>query len=259
MNDTGVILLGRGGYGAPAAQMQTLVDQIQQEALYDFVQAAFVDQESPSLLELLESHRNDGLQRVLIVPVYFPVDRSLETWVSKVLRRWLHQHQPQPFDVFLTDNLGHSAELSQTLLSFLQRVEAEPGQSLSAAGVRANSPEWSFIPPARKHVLVCRAALQYGRCRASSRQALQCLNREKLGDDEVLVAQTGCLFPCNLGPTVVVYPEGVWYSGLDASAVEQIVEEHFLGGHIVEHYARYPSSEAQRRPSSGEQQWEDAL
>ena len=70
-----------------------------------------------------------------------------------------------------------------------------------------------------------------------------------MGDDAVLVAQTGCLYPCNLGPVMVVYPEGIWYGGLSEEGVERIIEEHFEGGQIVAHYARYPTQQTQQRPT----------
>ena len=44
----------------------------------------------------------------------------------------------------------------------------------------------------------------------------------------------GCLDNCALGPTVVVYPEGVWYGGVRAEDVPEIVESHLIGGRPVE-------------------------
>jgi (2Fe-2S) ferredoxin len=39
---------------------------------------------------------------------------------------------------------------------------------------------------------------------------------------------------------MVVYPEGIWYCGLTAEAIDRIVDEHFVGGRAVEEYAREP-------------------
>ncbi len=53
-------------------------------------------------------------------------------------------------------------------------------------------------------------------------------------DDELLetvkVNTTNCLGPCRAGPTVVVYPAGVWYGGLSVADVPELVQEHLRGG-----------------------------
>lgn len=46
--------------------------------------------------------------------------------------------------------------------------------------------------------------------------------------------KAGCLDHCEFGPTVVVYPEGVWYWVGDPSDVREIVEKHIVGGEVVE-------------------------
>ncbi len=48
------------------------------------------------------------------------------------------------------------------------------------------------------------------------------------------VAGATCLGPCTMGPTVVVYPEGVWYQGVKADDIPEIVEEHLTKGKPVE-------------------------
>ncbi len=51
--------------------------------------------------------------------------------------------------------------------------------------------------------------------------------------DEVKVIQTGCFGLCALGPIVIVYPEGAFYSAVQVEDVEEIVTEHLQNGNIV--------------------------
>jgi (2Fe-2S) ferredoxin len=54
------------------------------------------------------------------------------------------------------------------------------------------------------------------------------------GPGGVRVNKAGCLDRCAAGPVAVVYPEGVWYSFVDAADVDDIVESHLKKGEIVE-------------------------
>lgn len=51
--------------------------------------------------------------------------------------------------------------------------------------------------------------------------------------------QSGCLDACEFGPSVVVYPEGVWYGGVKAEDVPEIIESHLIGGVPVERLRIY--------------------
>ena len=54
------------------------------------------------------------------------------------------------------------------------------------------------------------------------------------GPGGVRVNKAGCLDRCAGGPVAVVYPEGVWYSYVDAADIDEIVESHLKNGHVVE-------------------------
>lgn len=54
------------------------------------------------------------------------------------------------------------------------------------------------------------------------------------GRDGVRINTAGCLDRCQEGPVLVVYPEGVWYTYIDPSDVDEIIEEHLVNGRIVE-------------------------
>lgn len=44
----------------------------------------------------------------------------------------------------------------------------------------------------------------------------------------------GCLDQCELGPTVVIYPQGIWYGKVQLSDVGRIIDETILGGRILD-------------------------
>ena len=52
--------------------------------------------------------------------------------------------------------------------------------------------------------------------------------------ETVKVNSANCLGPCRSGPTIVVYPENVWYAGVKARDVAEIVESHFVQGKPVQ-------------------------
>jgi (2Fe-2S) ferredoxin len=51
---------------------------------------------------------------------------------------------------------------------------------------------------------------------------------------EVRVNKAGCFSQCGHGPMVVVYPENVWYAGVQESDLPEILESHILNGMPVE-------------------------
>lgn len=54
------------------------------------------------------------------------------------------------------------------------------------------------------------------------------------GPGQVRVNKAGCLDRCAAGPVAVVYPEGVWYTYVDAADIDEIVESHLKNGAVVE-------------------------
>jgi NADP-reducing hydrogenase subunit HndC len=85
----------------------------------------------------------------------------------------------------------------------------------------------------RTHVLVCGGT---GCTSANSPALIDEFHKELDKRDlskEVQVIQTGCFGLCALGPIVIVYPEGSFYSMVKVEDVSEIVEEHILKGRIV--------------------------
>ena len=54
------------------------------------------------------------------------------------------------------------------------------------------------------------------------------------GQGQVRINKAGCLDRCSGGPILVVYPEGTWYSYVDTSDIDEIIESHLKQGRVVE-------------------------
>ena len=61
------------------------------------------------------------------------------------------------------------------------------------------------------------------------------------GPGGVRVNKAGCLDRCAGGPVAVVYPEGTWYTFVDESDIDEIVEHHLKGGEVVERLVLPPN------------------
>ncbi len=85
----------------------------------------------------------------------------------------------------------------------------------------------------RSHVLICGGT---GCTSSNSQKIIEAMEAEiaaKGLQDEVQVIRTGCFGLCALGPIMIVYPEGCFYSEVKVEDVPEIVEEHLLKGRMV--------------------------
>ena len=85
----------------------------------------------------------------------------------------------------------------------------------------------------RSHIMVCGGT---GCTSSGSKKIIEAFNREIAAaglNEEVKVIKTGCFGLCALGPIVVVYPEGIFYSMVEEKDVKEIVEEHLVKGRPV--------------------------
>ncbi|MDO4565543.1 MAG: NADH-quinone oxidoreductase subunit NuoF [Clostridia bacterium] len=106
----------------------------------------------------------------------------------------------------------------------------------------------------RTHILICAGT----GCSSSGSAAIGDALEEQLAlkglADEVKVVRTGCFGLCALGPVMIVYPEGTFYSRVTLEDVPEIVEEHMLKGRVVDRlvYKEHEGQELHEVPSLGE-------
>ena len=94
----------------------------------------------------------------------------------------------------------------------------------------------------QRHIFFCLNQRDKGEACCANHGAQQAFDRCKSlvkaaklnGPGGVRVNKAGCLDRCAAGPVAVVYPEGVWYSYVDASDIDEIVESHLKNGQVVE-------------------------
>jgi len=86
----------------------------------------------------------------------------------------------------------------------------------------------------RSHVLVCGGT---GCTSSNSEKIIETFEKEIVAnglEKEVKVVRTGCFGLCALGPIVIIYPEGAFYSMVTPEDVPELVSEHLLKGRLVE-------------------------
>jgi (2Fe-2S) ferredoxin len=54
------------------------------------------------------------------------------------------------------------------------------------------------------------------------------------GPGQVRINTAGCMDRCELGPVMAIYPEATWYTFVDRDDIDEIIEEHLIGGRVVE-------------------------
>ena len=87
-----------------------------------------------------------------------------------------------------------------------------------------------------KHILVCGGT---GCTSSGSPKIIEKLEKElaeKGLTDKVQIVKTGCFGLCELGPIMIVYPEGAFYSRVDIDEIPRIIDEHIIGGKPVKEF-----------------------
>ena len=96
----------------------------------------------------------------------------------------------------------------------------------------------------RSHVLICGGTGCTSSGSMAVRKALETELENQGLTEEVKIVTTGCFGLCALGPIMIIYPEGTFYSCITADDVPEIVSEHLLKGRIVDRLVHHEMKES---------------
>lgn len=237
-----VLLLARSATAAqPLREMERWASAMAELPGVGAAAFAFSEEGTPSLRDGLRALVEAGGEPIVIVPMVLPAEASFGNWLRRTVQRWqAADARPWP-EIRIAGFPGAQAQMRDVLTACLATdAPVEPGK---AAG------EGSIVPAQKRRVLVCMggpcnaagAAVIWGHLRNEQKR----LSLRTAGDG-TMSAKTSCLGPCSLAPVLQVWPEGTTYGGVDEAGVDRIVQEHLLGGRIVEALAYHPTGTKQR-------------
>ncbi|WMT91014.1 (2Fe-2S) ferredoxin domain-containing protein [Pelagibacterium sp. H642] len=191
---------------------------------------------STSLPDALDALVARSHRRILIQPIGLPFTESMRAWLPGAVGNWLERTGRDDLELAIGREVLETTDLLERIAaSALDNVDtAEPA---TTAKTSLGKPGWETPPAFAHHILVCTGPRCHYRDAASMVVALKSeISRQKAGH-KCLTTRTGCMFPCNKGPMVAVYPRGEWYRLPDGEAVRQfvrsvIVEETTLPEHL---------------------------
>lgn len=110
----------------------------------------------------------------------------------------------------------------------------------SAAGPDSVAP--ATVSYYQRHIFFCLNQRSHGEACCADHRAQEAFDRCKsqvkatglAGPGKVRVNKAGCLDRCAAGPVAVVYPDAIWYTYVDTSDIDEIVESHLKNGRVVE-------------------------
>ncbi len=256
---TAAILVGRGSSDPDAnGEFTKLVRLFGEGRSFSWVTASFIGITRPSFEEAAELVGRSRPERIVVVPYFlFPgrLYEKLQAQVAAYAERnsWIH--------IELAPCLGPD---ERVLAVMGERVhEALEGKAplpcdtcqyrTPVAGVAENvgglkAMLWSMrhsfthtqaVPhvhahkPLAKHVLVCGNADCADRGGIALIGSMRRVIRKAKREQDIRVTRTGCMGRCGEGPTVAVYPDGIWYRGVQVADADELVEEHLLHDRIV--------------------------
>ncbi|QIX27735.1 (2Fe-2S) ferredoxin domain-containing protein [Nocardioides sp. JQ2195] len=188
---------------------------------------AFLQLGEPSLHRELTRLADGGVEHLTLVGVSLGTLAPATSWLRRIASHWWREWpRDRPVIEVATAMVRNDLDLDP-VLDVTRPIKGTEAPLSSAA--------WQEVPGHRHQVLVCRGprCTALGSDRSAEAFALELMRLEQ-DDDDVLITQTGCQFPCNHAPVVSVQPDDVWYGGVDPEAARLISHEHLVHHRPVE-------------------------
>ncbi|MCH2205450.1 MAG: NAD(P)H-dependent oxidoreductase subunit E [Lentisphaerales bacterium] len=258
-SDTAVVFIGRGSSDPDAnSDFYKQSRSFSEGRGFQWVLPCFIGITEPKLQEALELMARIKPKKLLVIPYFLLTGVLIERIQQQVEEfnrdfPWVKAKMAPPLEAHnllfetITDRLSQAEDKSYNLACDGCRYRVPlPKQEDHLGGLKAllmsqrhtfthnqAMPQEHTHKPIKKHVLVC------GNVDCVDKGAIKtlaCLRNElkKCGKNkEIIVTRTSCMGRCGEGPTMAVYPDGIWYKEVQADDIEELVETHLIGDKLV--------------------------
>lgn len=186
-----------------------------------------LEESDQSLIDALDEMRAEGHRRIRVQPLGVPFPESITAWLPGVLADWRMRGDNADIWLELGPDPAANAEALEAFATASLAPEARP-----IDGVRPSlgKPGWNDPQDFEFHLLVCTGP----RCMIHGAASFTHMLKDELRAagvfDQCLTTRTGCVFPCNRGPVLALYPHGHWYRLPDQAATRRFVREVLVEG-----------------------------
>lgn len=256
---TAIVVVGRGSSDPDAnGDFAKLVRLIGEGADRGWALPAFIGVTRPSFEEALELAARTRPDELVVLPYFLFAGRlsarladklaeftKRHPWIATRLASplGLHQGLLRVLDDRLRETVSGTGQLPcdncQYRVPIAQVTNNVGGLRALLWSVRHMTTHSQAMPhihahrTMRKHVLVCGNADCASRGSVMLIGALRRLIKQAGHEQGIKVTKTGCMGRCGEGPTVAVYPDGIWYRAVTVANATELVEEHFLNDRLV--------------------------
>lgn len=256
---TAVIVVGRGASDPDAnGDFCKLVRLLGEGQDFSWVLPSFIGIARPLFAETAELLSRSRPERIVVVP-YFLFGGRLITKLREQMNSFAAQHPWIPID--LADHLGPESALLSVIDERVRQARLgehrlpcetcqyrQPisGVTSNVGGLRAllwsirhafthtqAAPHTHAHQALSKHVLVCGNIDCAERGSIALISILRRLVNAGGRERDIRITKTSCMGRCGEGPTVAVYPDGIWYRHVLPHDAEELVREHLLNDRLV--------------------------